>query len=556
MAHDIDVRKLLVLSGPALEAEGVLSSLSAHFKPEFVEDLDQALEAMRTEDFHAVLAETGDFLPLERGIVSQQAAVVLDTVGDGVCVVGPNGQLVWANRRLRQFPAAVLESLSKLCVKAYEDLDAGGASEARPGRRFTLMPEDGAYYEVICSPIRDRQGLLRQIAAVVVNTTEHRRQQIRLNAIDQAGRELVCLDDDSLSRRDAVARLQILQERIIQYSKDVLAFQNFAVLLLDERSNRLEGIIYEGMAAEATDLFASTEGSGICGYVAATGRSYICSDVRQDHRYIRGMDGALSSLTVPLRLHNKVIGVINVESDRPRAYAEEDRQFAEIFANYVALALHILNLLVFEGHSARTQVSGSISAELGGPLNDIITAAGELLEDYIGHDDIRKRLGSIIDLAGEARGCVHQLTQAGQTGVVSSSTPSEKDPLLAGKRILVAEDEELIRRTIHDVLICQGCEVEVACDGAEACEMLAGGRYDLVLSDIKMPRANGYEVFAAAKSARRETAVILMTAFGYDPAHSIVRARKEDLAAVLLKPFKVKQLLDECRTALAKANGD
>jgi len=550
MAQDIDLRKLLVLSGPAFKAEAVLSSLSECFSPEFVEDLDQALEAMRSDEFHAVLAETGDFLPLERGIVSQQAAIVLDTIGDGVCVVGPKGQLAWANRRLRQFPASVLESLLELCVKAYEHLATEGACEDQRGKRFTLMPEDGAYYEVICLPIRDRQGLLRQVAAVVVNTTEHRRQQIRLNAIDRAGRELVCLDEDALSRRDAVERLQILQERIIRYSKDVLAFQNFAVLLLDDRSNRLEGIIYEGMAVEGTDLFASTEGSGICGYVAATGRSYVCPDVREDPRYIRGMDGARSSLTVPLRLHNRVIGVINVESDRSRAYGEEDRQFAEIFANYVALALHILNLLVFEGHSARTQVSGSISAELGGPLNDIITEAGELMEDYIGHDDIRKRLGSIIDRATDARGCVHQLAQP-NAGVVPSSTANGKDPLLAGRRILIAEDEELIRRTIHDVLVCQGCEVDVACDGAQACGMLCGKQYDLVLSDIKMPRANGYEVFAAAKNACQDTAVILMTAFGYDPDHSIVRARKEDLAAVLLKPFKVKQLLDECRTALS-----
>jgi FixJ family two-component response regulator len=48
--------------------------------------------------------------------------------------------------------------------------------------------------------------------------------------------------------------------------------------------------------------------------------------------------------------------------------------------------------------------------------------------------------------------------------------------------------------------------------------------------------------------------VILITGFGYDPSHSIVRARKEGLAAVLMKPFKVKQLLDECRSALQRGD--
>ncbi|MCH7526398.1 MAG: hypothetical protein IID39_03080 [Planctomycetes bacterium] len=57
-------------------------------------------------------------------------------------------------------------------------------------------------------------------------------------------------------------------------------------------------------------------------------------------------------------------------------------------------------------------------------------------------------------------------------------------------------------------------------------------------------------MFAAAKDANAETPVILMTGFGYDPNHSIVRARREGLAAVLFKPFKVDQLLGEVRTAL------
>ncbi|MFQ5414200.1 MAG: response regulator, partial [Phycisphaerae bacterium] len=73
---------------------------------------------------------------------------------------------------------------------------------------------------------------------------------------------------------------------------------------------------------------------------------------------------------------------------------------------------------------------------------------------------------------------------------------------------------------------------------------------DLVLSDIKMPRKNGYEVFAATKEADPKTPVILMTGFGYDPNHSIIRARRDGLAAVLFKPFKVDQLLGELRMAL------
>lgn len=552
MSEKTDLRKLLVLQGPALESDGTLDFFRGHFDVQIAQSLDAALDAMRVAPFDAVLAETADFLPLERGIVTQQASVILDTIADGVCIIGPEGELVWANRRLRSYPPALLEMLRRLCREAHAHFSSGG--EAIRGKRFSLMPDNNSYYEVICSGVCDHAGKLRQVVAVVVDATAQRRQQLKLNAIDKAGRELVRLDYEQLSKQDASQRLAVLEQRIIRCSKNVLDFQHFSVQLLDERTNSLSVIISEGMNAEKYELFASTEGNGITGYVAATGRSYVCPDIAKDPHYLHGMANAASSLTVPLRLHDKVIGVLNVESDQAGVFGEEDRQFAEIFANYVAMALHILNLVVFARHTAQTQMTGSISTELSGPLNDIVSEISELMEDYIGHDDLRKRLGSVIDHASTARKIMQQLVSAPSTGVLAMPPgPVQKDPALTGKRILVADDEELIRTTIRDVLSPYGCQVDLAADGLQAKTMLSRARYDLVVSDIKMPGATGYDVFAAAKAIDASTQVILITGFGYDPHHSIVRANREGLSSVLMKPFKARQLLDECRTALGKA---
>jgi DNA-binding NtrC family response regulator len=92
--------------------------------------------------------------------------------------------------------------------------------------------------------------------------------------------------------------------------------------------------------------------------------------------------------------------------------------------------------------------------------------------------------------------------------------------------------------------------VTVASNGGEACALLLENDYDLVLSDIRMPDKNGYEVFAAARAKSASLPVILMTGFGYDPTHSVVRASQEGLQAVLFKPFMVQQLLSEIRKAL------
>jgi DNA-binding response OmpR family regulator len=551
------VRKLLVLRGPTLESQGILGFLQEHFEVQIAEELEDALSAMRQTTFDAVLAETADFLPLERGVVTQQAAAVLDTIGDGVCMVGPEGELVWANRRMREFPPAVLDQLRGLCMNAYDGFIASGDAVPTRGRRFSLMPEGAGYYEIICSPVLDAQGQVRQVAAVAVNATRQRRQQLKFNAIDRAGRELVGFQREAVAQRDAGERLQMLAELIVRCSRDVLKYGHFAVLLLDEATNRLNMIMSEGLDEQAWryELFASPEGNGICGYVAATGRSYICPDVTQDGRYLPALSNARSSLTVPLRLNDKVIGVFNVESRVAGGFNEEDRQFAEIFANYVALALNILNLLVTERHTTHTRLSGSISAQLTGPINDIIAGVTELMEDYIGHDDLRKRLTAVVDRAAEVRRSIQELTESPSAGLSAPLQPPQADPLLAGRRVLVADDEETMRRTIRDVLAAHGCEVDTAADGAEAKARIAERAYDLVISDIKMPKADGYEVFAAAKARGAGTPVLLITAFGYDPDHSILRARQEGLAAVLMKPFKVNQLLEHCRSALSGSAG-
>jgi len=127
-----------------------------------------------------------------------------------------------------------------------------------------------------------------------------------------------------------------------------------------------------------------------------------------------------------------------------------------------------------------------------------------------------------------------------------------------GKRILVADDEPAIRETLHELLTQKGSVVTVCPSGVETIEVLENSRnsqqrFDLVLSDIKMPDRNGYEVYRTAKSIDPETPVILMTGFGYDPHHCIVRASQEGLQSFLFKPFKATQLMDVLKKALSQS---
>ncbi len=332
-----------------------------------------------------------------------------------------------------------------------------------------------------------------------------------------------------------------------------MQFDNFVIFILDRKTKKLEPILVSGMSDERahTELYASTEGNGICGYVAARAKSYICPDTSMDPRYRKGIDNAQSSLSVPLILRDEVVGVANFESTKPAAFSEDDRQFAEIFSRYIALTLHLLEMLVSERRTITGRVGHDVMNEITAPLNDILTETENLVEDYIGHDDLRHRLRMVSENAVKIRETIKEIT-SGETGLLGArpaATPP-KDPLLDGKRILLADDEEIIRDTVRDVLTGYGCFVHAVADGAAAIDLLRDHAFDLVLSDIKMPNKSGYEVFAAAKAANAATPVILTTGFGYDPNHTIVRAHREGLTAVLFKPFKVEQLLNEIRAAL------
>lgn len=551
--------KVLVLSGQGRYGQAI-DSLRTTCDVVQIGTIDQAIQALRTDQFSAIFSDTGDFLPLERALVSQQAGLILNTIGEGVCIVDGEGRCNWMNKKMQAWPQRVHEKIRVACQGSFEifskqvtPLSPDAPPAFNRSKRYALNIEDQQFMEMVCSPVVSPAGQVVQVVAVVWDATGSRRLQQKVDAIDKAGRELVRLEADLMSKLTVVQRLKLLEDKIISYTKELMHFDHFVVRLLDRRSNRLEPVISVGLPPDAlnVELYAGADGNGISGYVAHSGRSYICPDVERDPRYIVGLDQAKSSLTVPLTLHDKIIGVFNIESRQRAAFNEDDRQFSEIFARYVAIALNILDLMIVERVSTSHKVADVVCSEVAGPLSDIGTDAAALMDDYIGNEDLRARLKAILENVGTIRKSLNQAAQGPNTAVLGAQdVHGEDDPLLNGMRILVADDEPNIRDTIHDVLHKYRVDVTVASNGGEACRCLDEKEFDLVLSDIRMPDKSGYEVFAAARTKSQSLPVILMTGFGYDPAHSIVRASQEGLQAVMFKPFKVEQLLSEIRKAL------
>jgi DNA-binding NtrC family response regulator len=119
-------------------------------------------------------------------------------------------------------------------------------------------------------------------------------------------------------------------------------------------------------------------------------------------------------------------------------------------------------------------------------------------------------------------------------------------------KILVAEDDAMVRDVIVKFLTDEGYSVIVANDGATAIKYLRLEDIKLVLTDLRMPGADGMEVLRTALKINPKIAVVLITAYG--TLDTALEAMKEGAYDYIVKPFVMQQLLLVVRNAFNLAN--
>lgn len=234
-------------------------------------------------------------------------------------------------------------------------------------------------------------------------------------------------------------------------------------------------------------------------------------------------------------------------------FTHNDQQFLELFCREVAIALNTLELLVAEKMSTATESSDLILKEMAQPIDEVLNDTAWILERYIGHDPaVCERLQRILKHTRSVRQLVHRVGESLAPTVNNPPvTLRPQRPKLKQKRVLVVDNDETVRIAAHELLGRFGCEVETAHHGEEALLMVRTFHYDAVIADIRLPDMTGYDCFVKIREINAHLPVILMTGFGYDPSHSIVKARQMGLKSVLYKPFRLDQLLKELETAVS-----
>ncbi len=519
----------------------------------------RALTRMAREEFSAIYCDADHFAEVSDVGRLIRNDLILQGMPDGVVLLDNENLILWGNGRLSEWSnhkEVVGENFYHVLgspeILGPDFCPFHTALSTRQASVSTIRCADNRYFRIHAAPIIDSEQQSPQHLVVTVHDVSAEvLQQQKLAAIHQAGVELADLTIDDVDSLPVEERIELLKLNILQCTQDVLQLDVLEIRMLDLETGELQPLLAVGMAESAAQrkLYAKPEGNGVTGFVAATGKSYICEHTVEDPLYVEGAEGARSSLTVPLMFLEMVIGTLNVESPEANAFTESDLQFLEIFAREVAVALHTLELLAAEKASTAAASVEAIHSAVALPIDVILNDAVNVMERYIGHEpDVVQRLQSILSNARDIKQVIQKVGQSMAPAQASPSTmvPAAR-PKLSGRRVLVVDADQSVRHAAHALLERYHCIVETAHDGIEAGLMIRnlghGSSYDAILADVRLPDMNGYEFLMKIRELMDKVPLILMTGFGYDPGHCILKARQEGTTSVLYKPFRLDQLL-------------
>lgn len=197
----------------------------------------------------------------------------------------------------------------------------------------------------------------------------------------------------------------------------------------------------------------------------------------------------------------------------------------------------------------------TIAHELNNLLAAIQGNADLMRGDFVGAESVRESLDEIDKAVGRARDLTRQLAAVPEGAVARPATPAPPHAQAQesrGATVLIADDEEPVRRVASRLLARSGYAVREASDGAEALRMLAaaGGEVDLLVTDIIMPEMGGLELARRVAADFPSLPILLIS--GYSETHEVAQGLPSHLD-LLRKPFSGDELTSAVERCLARA---
>lgn len=235
-------------------------------------------------------------------------------------------------------------------------------------------PEPGAFQE---DHVRLLSALAGQLAIALENARLFQQVRRRLN-------ELSVLYEVIAAATATLDPERVIHQALLAIQR-TLGFEAVECLLLEERTGHLRSFGHYGFSEQAISV-PLTIHQGITGRVARTGIPALVPDVTQDPDYLEAEPGTRSELAVPMKIENRVIGVLNAESPRLNAFTEEDLRLMTTLAGHLAVILENARLYRETTQRLREVTTlyefarrMSTTLDLGILLDSVVTTLREVL---------------------------------------------------------------------------------------------------------------------------------------------------------------------------------
>jgi len=280
-----------------------------------------------------------------------------------------------------------------------------------------------------------------------------------------------------------------------------------------------------------------------------------------------------SSLSVPVLFGDNVLGALFFENrEHARTYSAWEIEQLEIISGLVGMALQNENaqtkLKALAEHKGTDLVLQKWSNDLNNMLAGILGNI-QLLEERIADKRVisahqtAEYLKTVEEAVLATSKIVKRIQKVPEVEekekiserkiVLKESLPKEKTEIEKEKykekyKVLVVDDQEIIRDLVENILKRMGYQTVCAANGTQGLEEFRKQNFDLVITDLGMPDISGWEVSSRIKSQKSDIPVILITGWGIHPDPR--KLKDSGIDFLLAKPFKVDQLEETIRDAV------
>lgn len=283
------------------------------------------------------------------------------------------------------------------------------------------------YIDIIASPIKDSRGNVIAVTELMRDVTEAKEMESK---ISEAHRNLLALNTIATTVSQSLDPDTVLYSAI-EKTLEIMNRNTGGILLWDEERQMLCYRVHNGLSKEYAQAVCFRPGEGIVGIVAQSGEAILVDDISIDPRVANpgliAAEGLRAFAAVPLRVKDKVLGVLTIASHDARKFSAEDIQLLDSIASQIAIAVENAKLhqevqrkdesrgeLLGEVFSIQEEERRRIARELHDETSQALASLAASLEAVAGMlpsgaDKARARLRKVGQVAINILDEVHKL---------------------------------------------------------------------------------------------------------------------------------------------------